>query len=71
MGANLLAGYRRAANILKAEEKKTPAEAASIEQPFDAGLVTEAGRSRRWRRASPAPRRRPPPLSRGRISPRR
>ena len=40
-GANLLAGYRRAANILKAEEKKAPAEAALIEQPFDAGLVAE------------------------------
>ena len=40
-GANLLAGYRRAANILKAEEKKAPAEAALIEQPFDAALVAE------------------------------
>jgi len=29
-GANLLAGYRRAANILKAEEKKDPAVAAAI-----------------------------------------
>ena len=40
-GANLLAGYRRAANILKAEEKKAPAEAASMEQPFDARLIAE------------------------------
>ncbi len=40
-GANLLAGYRRSANILKAEEKKAPAEAATIEQPFDPGLVAE------------------------------
>ncbi len=55
-GANLLAGYRRAANILKAEEKKTPAEAASIEQPFDAGLVTEpAEQALAARLASAAP----------------
>lgn len=40
-GANLLAGYRRAANILKAEEKKAPAEAALIKRPFEAGLVTD------------------------------
>ena len=40
-GANLLAGYRRAANILKAEEKKAPTEAALIEQTFDAKLIAE------------------------------
>ncbi|PNG24955.1 glycine--tRNA ligase subunit beta [Methylocella silvestris] len=41
-GANLLAGYRRAANILRAEEKKFGAdEAASYEQPFAPSLLTE------------------------------
>jgi glycyl-tRNA synthetase beta chain len=40
-GANLLAGYRRAANILKAEEKKAPAEAASFAEPFDPALAVE------------------------------
>ncbi len=55
-GANLLAGYRRAANILKAEEKKAPAEAASIAQPFDAGLVAEpAEQALAARLASAAP----------------
>ena len=38
-GANLLAGYRRAANILKSEEKKTPTEAPLFAQPFNLGLV--------------------------------
>ncbi len=33
-GKNLLAGYRRAANILRAEEKKAPAEAKSYSEPF-------------------------------------
>jgi glycyl-tRNA synthetase beta chain len=33
-GKNLLAGYRRAANILRAEEKKAPAEAKSYAAPF-------------------------------------
>ena len=33
-GANLLAGYRRAANILKAEAKKAPDEAAGFAKPF-------------------------------------
>ena len=42
-GANLLAGYRRAANILKAETKKAPAEAALFAQPYDpAGAVEPA-----------------------------
>ena len=40
-GANLLAGYRRAANILKAEEKKAPAEAAGFADPFDPALAVE------------------------------
>lgn len=40
-GANLLAGYRRAANILKAEEKKAPAEAASYAEPFESKLLAE------------------------------
>ena len=41
-GANLLAGYRRAANILKAEAKKSPAEAASVAEPFDPEELVEA-----------------------------
>ncbi len=41
-GANLLAGYRRAANILKAEEKKSAkAEIASFAESYDAGLLAE------------------------------
>jgi len=40
-GANLLAGYRRAANILKAEEKKAPKEAAGYAEPFDPALLAE------------------------------
>ncbi len=40
-GANLLAGYRRAANILKAEAKKAPEEAISIERPFDAAMIAD------------------------------
>uniref|UniRef100_UPI00131B20B5 glycine--tRNA ligase subunit beta n=1 Tax=Beijerinckia sp. L45 TaxID=1641855 RepID=UPI00131B20B5 len=40
-GANLLAGYRRAANILKAEEKKAQAEAVSFAQSFDPALAVE------------------------------
>ncbi|NEX94281.1 glycine--tRNA ligase subunit beta [Caulobacter sp. 17J65-9] len=41
-GKNLLAGYRRAVNILKAEAKKTPAEEASYAAAVDAGLLGEA-----------------------------
>ena len=40
-GANLLAGYRRAANILKAEAKKTPAEAPRIAEPFEPAKLAE------------------------------
>lgn len=40
-GANLLAGYRRAANILKAEEKKAPAEAPRFARPFEAERLVE------------------------------
>ena len=39
-GANLLAGYKRAANILKAEAKKHPDEAASYSGAVDPGLLT-------------------------------
>ena len=39
-GANLLAGYRRAANILKAEAKKHPDEAESYAGPVDPALLT-------------------------------
>ncbi len=46
-GRNLLAGYRRAANILKAEEKKDGegafAEAPKLELIADAGLIEEKG----------------------------
>ena len=40
-GANLLAGYRRAANILKAEERKTPNDAPRFAETFDPALLTE------------------------------
>ncbi|WP_374306379.1 glycine--tRNA ligase subunit beta [Methylocella sp.] len=41
-GANLLAGYRRAANILRAEEKKAGAdEASAYEAPFERTLLRE------------------------------
>ena len=40
-GANLLAGYRRAANILKAEAKKAADEAARVAEPYDPALVVE------------------------------
>ncbi len=39
-GANLLAGQRRAVNIVRAEAKKHPAEAASYSGPVDAALLT-------------------------------
>lgn len=46
-GANLLTGYRRAANILKAEEKKDGegafAGAADLQLIADAGLIEEKG----------------------------
>ena len=55
-GANLLAGYRRAANILKAEEKKTPAEAARFAEAHDPALVAEpAERALAQRLADAAP----------------
>jgi glycyl-tRNA synthetase beta chain len=41
-GANLLAGYRRAANILRAEEKKSSKEEiASFVEPYDPALLAE------------------------------
>ncbi len=40
-GANLLAGYRRAANILRAEEKKAGESAASFAAPVNLGLLAE------------------------------
>jgi len=40
-GANLLAGYKRAANILKAEEKKFPTEAATYLEPLNETLLVE------------------------------
>ncbi|RFB78895.1 glycine--tRNA ligase subunit beta [Methylovirgula sp. 4M-Z18] len=41
-GKNLLAGYKRAANILKAEEKKEKAGAQAFSQPYDAALLQQA-----------------------------
>jgi glycyl-tRNA synthetase beta chain len=38
-GANLLAGYKRAANILRIEEKK---DGCSFDQPVDEGVLTDA-----------------------------
>jgi glycyl-tRNA synthetase beta chain len=40
-GKNLLAGNKRAANILKAEAKKHPDEAEGYAGPVDAGLLSE------------------------------
>ena len=40
-GKNLLAGYKRAANILKAEEKKAPNEAASYAQPWHVNYLRD------------------------------
>jgi glycyl-tRNA synthetase beta chain len=40
-GRNLLAGYKRAANILKAEAKKHPDEAAGYAGPVDPALLSE------------------------------
>ncbi|HYF22016.1 MAG TPA: glycine--tRNA ligase subunit beta [Caulobacteraceae bacterium] len=40
-GANLLAGYRRATNILKAEVKKHPAEEASYTEAVDPARLSE------------------------------
>ena len=55
-GANLLAGYRRAANILKAEARKAPAEAPGFAEPFDPKLLIEpAERALAGRLAAAAP----------------
>ncbi|MGH6676176.1 MAG: glycine--tRNA ligase subunit beta, partial [Xanthobacteraceae bacterium] len=40
-GSNLLAGYRRAANILRAEAKKNPAEEASYSESYDPELFAQ------------------------------
>eukprot|EP01037_Dinobryon_pediforme_P009626 gene9626-9703_t len=40
-GKNLLAGFKRAANILKAEEKKFPTEAASYLEPLNDTLLAD------------------------------
>ena len=40
-GANLLAGYRRAANILKAEARKAPDEAKLVAERYDPALLAE------------------------------
>src|SRR3546814_3016006 len=42
-GANLLAGYKRAANILKIEEKKDAAAASSAVTPAKAGVHEHGG----------------------------
>ena len=55
-GANLLAGYRRAANILKAETKKAPGEADAFATDYDpAALVEPAERQLAASLASAAP----------------
>ena len=41
-GANLLAGYKRAANILKAEAKKHPKEADSYAEQVEPALLSAA-----------------------------
>ncbi|HEY1736051.1 MAG TPA: DALR anticodon-binding domain-containing protein, partial [Methylovirgula sp.] len=41
-GANLLTGYRRAANILRAEAKKAPTEEASYSENYDRKLFQQA-----------------------------
>lgn len=40
-GKNLLAGYRRAANILRAEEKKSPEEAVSFAEDYEEHVLVE------------------------------
>ena len=40
-GKNLLAGFKRAANILKAEEKKFPTEASSYLEPLNDTLLSD------------------------------
>jgi glycyl-tRNA synthetase beta chain len=40
-GANLLAGFKRATNIIKAEEKKRPDQAPLYGEAVDAGLLAE------------------------------
>eukprot|EP01037_Dinobryon_pediforme_P008959 gene8959-9039_t len=40
-GTNLLAGFKRAANILKAEEKKFPADALSYLEPLNETLLAD------------------------------
>ena len=55
-GANLLAGYRRAANILKAEAKKAPGEAPLFADAFEPGkLVEPAEKALATRLAEAAP----------------
>ena len=65
-GKNLLAGVKRATNILRIEEKK---DNTTYTGAPDAQAVSQRRRKRRWPRRSPLPRRRPPPPSPRRISP--
>ena len=58
-GANLLAGYRRAANILKAEAKKAPEDAARFAEPYEPALLeapAEQALAARLAAATPAAR---------------
>ena len=64
-GKNLLAGYKRATNILRIEEKKDGAT-MSARPTRSSTARTRNGRSRR---PSTPPRRKPPRPSRARISP--
>ena len=64
-GKNLLAGVKRASNILRIEEKKDNKSYAGAP---DATLLKEA-KKRRWPKPSTLPRRKPPPQSPMRTSP--
>ena len=64
-GKNLLAGVKRASNILRIEEKKDNKSYAGAP---DAKLLA-APEEKRWPRPSPPPRRKPPPPSPRKTSP--
>ena len=65
-GKNLLAGVKRASNILRIEEKKDKREYTGAP---DAKLLEQTPRRRRWPPPSPPPRKKPPPPSPRRTSP--
>ncbi len=63
-GKNLLAGYKRATNIIRIEEKKDAREYVGAPDP----QFIARTRNGRWPRRSTPPRRKRPPRSRARIS---